>query len=1070
MVHMPSLRLIARLNLLWLVVVITCDQPAGAEPFKAFLQGLVDRQYFDMAIEYLDRAENASTVSPDQKKDVPLEKGIVLLHSAQRERDMTQRRKILAQAVDSLNHFIAQSPKHARIFEARNQLGNALVEQGRLTIANAQKSADAERPSVLSNAVKQFDEADKVFQSQIDELKSRLQKLAKVTIDKETNPEEYTLRNKLRTDYLHSRMLGAQVLYEKSAAVKHNKEEFQKVLKEAAERFRDISDSYRQKLVGLLALLYEGRSFQDLEDWNQALASFDQLTSLEDGPAQVRALKTKAMTRSIQCWIQTGATSDGLAKAEKWLKDARPNEMKTREWLQMRMAMAQAYQAEADSLVNEKKAGHADRLKSARVHALYITRIPGDLQQSARKLLAVVGGETDTDKKSEPATFVEALDRGKEAYTAMQSAAMREGILADRIEKADKPERREELKKDRERANLDVSNLRLDAISYFRMALKMADKSILVADVNRVRSYLGLLYYFDGDYFEAAALSEFVARQFPQNSGARQSAKIAMASYLQLYELINQEEESDASFELARAELMATYLVDTWPGHAESDDALATLINLAIRSGKLDKARQLLERISIESAKRGEAELRTGQAMWSHYLKLSRSLRQRENELNQKLSQGETVDAAEQDQNASDRAELENLKQAAAKTLEEGVQRMKVSGMSQTLATAVLSLVQIYVDTQQAQKAIDLLEDSQIGALTLVRNNHPTAQSSGYTEESYKAALRAYISSLPESQSVEDTDARMEKAEQIMQQMESSLGNSPAGQKRLITIYVSLARDLEEQIELAPPDVRSSLSKGFERFLERVGKDTSDFTIQNWVAESFHSLGQSNDDGTDPLPDIARKLYERAISVNKEILSRAQELGLESKTIARIRFRTASSCRRLQLFKNAITLYEEILQENNRLLNVQIEATKTYQQWGDSGEKNYYLGAMVGGRKHPQLQKNTIWGWIVLAKKADSAKQRQTTDEGRQKYDQLFHQARYNLAYCRYKYGMHFDGTKKTSKLQRASQDIVRIAKLYPQLGGDIWKKKYDQLLRQIQQSLGERPTGLAVRTPPYTK
>ena len=216
------------------------------------------------------------------------------MHSAQREPDMKQRRNILAQAVDSLNHFIVQNPKHSRIFEARNQLGNALVEQGRLTVAKAQKATDSERPGVLSHAAKQFDEADKVFQSQIDELKSRLQKLAKVTIDKETNPEEYTLRNKLRTDYLHSRMLGAQVLYEKSAAVKHNKEEFQKVLTDAAGRFRNISDSYRQKLVGLLALLYEGRSFQDLEDWNQALAIFDQLTSLEEGPAQVRILKTKA--------------------------------------------------------------------------------------------------------------------------------------------------------------------------------------------------------------------------------------------------------------------------------------------------------------------------------------------------------------------------------------------------------------------------------------------------------------------------------------------------------------------------------------------------------------------------------------------------------------------------------------------------------------------------------------------------------------------------------------------------------------------------------------------------------
>ena len=36
-------------------------------------------------------------------------------------------------------------------------------------------------------------------------------------------------------------------------------------------------------------------------------------------------------------------------------------------------------------------------------------------------------------------------------------------------------------------------------------------------------------------------------------------------------------------------------------------------------------------------------------------------------------------------------------------------------------ATAVLSLAQIYVDTNQAEKAVELLENDKIGALTLAQ-------------------------------------------------------------------------------------------------------------------------------------------------------------------------------------------------------------------------------------------------------------------------------------------------------------------------------------------------------------
>src|SRR5206468_2853631 len=69
--------------------------------------------------------------------------------------------------------------------------------------------------------------------------------------------------------------------------------------------------------------------------------------------------------------------------------------------------------------------------------------------------------------------------------------------------------------------------------------------------------------------------------------------------------------------------------------------------------------------------------------------------------------------------------ELEELKARARKTLEDGIERMRKTGeVTRVLATAVLYLGQIYVDTNEAAKAIALLEDPKIGALTLVGENN----------------------------------------------------------------------------------------------------------------------------------------------------------------------------------------------------------------------------------------------------------------------------------------------------------------------------------------------------------
>ena len=50
---------------------------------------------------------------------------------------------------------------------------------------------------------------------------------------------------------------------------------------------------------------------------------------------------------------------------------------------------------------------------------------------------------------------------------------------------------------------------------------------------------------------------------------------------------------------------------------------------------------------------------------------------------------------------------------------------------------------------------------------------------------------------------------------------------------------------------------------------------------------------------------------------------------------------------------------------------------------------------------------------------------------------------------------------KRRDLLLMAKTDISLIGKLYPDMGGKQWQEKYDALLKDVQKTLGEEPTGL---------
>jgi hypothetical protein len=68
---------------------------------------------------------------------------------------------------------------------------------------------------------------------------------------------------------------------------------------------------------------------------------------------------------------------------------------------------------------------------------------------------------------------------------------------------------------------------------------------------------------------------------------------------------------------------------------------------------------------------------------------------------------------------------------------------------------------------------------------------------------------------------------------------------------------------------------------------------------------------------------------------------------------------------------------------------------------------------------------------------------------------ELFLEARYCLAESRFRWADKQSAAAREKGLKDAEQDIVMTLKLYPGFGASEHRKRYDALLREIKQAMG---------------
>jgi hypothetical protein len=994
------------------------------EPAEQFVRELQARGYDEMALAYLDRLEKSQIAPPEYRELLDFHRGEVLVKAALNQRNLTSKQALLDQAQMMFDRFVSQHPDHASALTANAQLGSIQIERARILLTQATLSSTApeRRETLREESRRLFAQAAKTFDQNKAQLRSRLEALPK-TISPEEEPDKFAEREQFRRDYVQAQVVTAMLLYEQAQSYDTDSPQRRDLLVKAEQGFAAIAEKYRSRLGGLSALLFQGRCQQQLGEHRKALAIFEDLLSLPEGEPELRPLVIRALRGAMECWLtpEINQLEAARQQAENWLAKQRSDERSDNDWLAVRYLLADTYQrlAASDDAGRDK----ASWLREARSLAIDVAKYRSEWQDAAQELLSRLGHVTQpvAATTTAVATFAEGLAAAQEALSQRQVAAQTAALLDQRLSESAAGNNREELTRLLEDARGQMQQAETSALEYLRQTQTMITDETPIEQVNQIRYYLCTLYYYREDFFSAAVLAEFLSARFPSTEEGRRAAAVALASLIRLY---GDGKRPSAAALRQRMTRSAERIAAQWKGQPEADDALATLVSLAVADGQTDQAMAYLQQMSPDSPKRASAELAAGQSLW--------------NEANRRFADGAAAD------------DVAPQQQQAVDLMGHGLQHLGSGAPNQSTVTAALLVAQHQLNHNQPAAALALLEHATFGPKTLADRGHPLLQAPDVQQRVYMLTILACVGTLPDADPPQPV---LDKALAILEQLKRLGAAAGESERQMATAYVLLARSLQSQIEAAPPARRTALTGAFQQFLDRAAGSTKELSVLTWVAESYVNLGKTMVDPTGRPTAQAAPFFEKAVTTYRNILARSDrgEVTMTVPDRLMMESRLAAAYREQADYAAAIDLFAHVLERENNQVFIQLEAARTLQSWGDGGQPQAYLKAILGDRPDPKTNRNVIWGFGRIAKAV----------AGKEQLGDVFYEARLRIAECRFQYGLQQSAASRKDTLQQAERDIVMTAKLYPALGGAARKKEFQELLKQIQQTLGKRPTEL---------
>lgn len=1042
---------------------------------KRLLDALDERQMPDVSLWVLERVAKDAESYPALQQEAPYRRATALVATSRLETDGAKRAQILDAAGKEIERFLGGSPTGEQAIAAFTQKGNLLVERGRAKVDQSKRPGE-DAKARLAEALAFFDDAIKALEGQakkdqeitavtnaedavlkelraVDAQLADLQgkakgegeesgkggrKAARKPSDGRLIEQLEERQDRLRGQLLQTRLLVGGAYFEKSRALPTGSKEWKAALEKSAADYKELYDKYRSRGAGLFARYFEGRNYvaiaqaekdekEKKKRMEQALLTLSDVRGLDGEAGFVPGLRAKAVASTLECWLDTKAYAakefkDFDERLQKIVLAPVPAERLDADWLAMKYRSAVLFQRIADA--QQEKSKGRPFLQNAKKLALEVAKVNRDYSKEARALLEQLGKSLPEDAAGVAASFESAMD----AVRVSLSTLMQKQGEAKQLQAAGKP------------AEFDAATKALAAdrekvIAGIRKALLLATDDDVDA-VNQARYMLTFMLYDGRRLHDAAALGTFLAERYPNAKGSRQAAKVAMASLQQLSKDGVPEWRAASKRQCAD---VAGLILRTWPEDAESADAAVIAIATATEARDPERLIEILDQVPVSSPRRAEVLLRAGSALWRDVL--------------EKRTLEESVRPAAD--------VLASWKQRAAGAIDEGLAAIPAgSPLAKTTVVAALARVQMAIDDGDRELAMRVLTQPDYGPWTLVTGKDPAYTTGSLAESTLTVALRYFIQA-----------DQLDKAQEAMDRLEAVAGTGDEASSKLTSMYLSMGKDLQAQLDAlgaggtsTPSDAparAAAILGGFEKFLDGVAKRDSKVSSQIWVATTYLSLGSGAGTGSVVPKAKADGYLAKAADTYKRLLEKG---GDEiAKFEPAIRLKVANVYRELGRWDEAQEQIDWILADPKRQnsLDAQIQAAELLQTAGeksaDKAKSEQYLKEAIVGRKNGS---SVAWGWGGIANKL--ARQAfASSDEKALEAREKFFTARLNVAKCRLERA-EIATQDRDKLLTMAFNDVAITFKLYPEMGGKGMEKQFDKLLKAIEKSQGSpAPKGL---------
>jgi len=1005
------------------LVLVASSLPVGAEPesvpertARQLLEAVANRGYHDTALLILDRLAADSELSEEFRLTIPLRRAAALIAAVRREPDPAKRQAVYTAAGEEIDRLLAVGNAPGVVAEAALQRGLLLMEQGRLQ--RLPEAADSTAAADLfGRAVAAFvapadagpvgGSARVAAERELAEVDGRLAGYRKRRVlprqDRQACEDLEEQRERLRGRLSQLELLAAEATAERARCFLPGSAARRSGLEDSVERYRSIAEQQPTRAAGLWARVEEGRTLIELGDRDRGLDLLGEILKLPANETLIERLQVRALAATLACWLETPDRRDDSGFDERLRRQVLrlgPPETLDADALAAQYAAAELLLRRAEAIAPDDRLRRQPLIEDVRQLATAVARTGGDQAAAARNLLERLDGRGRAAAGRLRQTFDAAVDRALEAITVMQS---------DPTE----PRRAAAREQIREALAAGATDPPDNPATRRQQLLQL-------------RYQLAFVMYESRRYHEAAAVGEHFLMTAPAEPISRKAATIALASWQALQTQPNMVWGRAAVGELAR---LTEVIMRQWPEDAESAAAAMLAIELAATAADRAAIETILAGLSPTSSGRAEVLLRGGVALWQLC-----------------GSSGEPIGEPESDVSDS-------CANGVADRLDEGLRLIageqppaKPVGPLAAAAAVARCQIALAVVGEAAEGLIPLLTHPLYGPWTLLREPEV-----GYSQQLVEAGLTCCLRGFT-------TAGRYALALEAITALEQRLAGAEEAAVRLAATAGVLGRGLLEELEAAataePGQDLAPPLQLLNRLLTVAAAASAPRAVTAWAAATLARLGQAEGALDGVVPRLLRsELLERAAGATERLLATSV-----SPDQTRLRLQLAELWMAVGRWQEALEQIDLVVTDPRagRSVLVQWRAAELLEaiarEQPDPAEAcRRFRDAAVG--------RAAAWGWGGLATRISRQAFASNDDEALQ-FRRLYFEARYRLAGCRLAWArQEADAAARRRQIRQAAAEIEIEARLHPELGGEDFQQRFEQLRAAVSQELQE-PSG----------